>query len=158
MELLSCDVSVSSWTRWEDPGDYPNNIASGPLPPGPWEVECIEGCAVYQLEEGDMAELEEAKKEDYLGDCFGDTIIDIGGDYDIQYLYPDGYEYEKLHGFLVVVPTYEKIDGPSLTDELRKTEEWLRRTGRIKGGDGENQACCAGSGNEGRAGEGQQGT
>lgn len=29
----------TSADRWEDPGDYPNSLASGPLPPGPWYLE-----------------------------------------------------------------------------------------------------------------------
>ena len=37
------------WDRWEDPGDYPNSLASGPLPPGPWRVSEIEGEVVVEL-------------------------------------------------------------------------------------------------------------
>lgn len=40
--------------RWEDPGDYPNAVASGPLPPGPWQVVEIEGEVVLKLKRKEM--------------------------------------------------------------------------------------------------------
>jgi hypothetical protein len=132
MNLIDCDVRVSHWTRWEDPGDYPSNAGGAPLPSGPWEPECAEGCAVYKLEDGDMAELEEAKREGYLRDYFDEVVLDIGGEYDTEYLYPDSYEYEEVQGFLVVVPDFDRIDGPCMAEELKKTKEWLVRTGQIK--------------------------
>ncbi|MCK9568511.1 hypothetical protein M0R72_06190 [Candidatus Pacearchaeota archaeon] len=36
------DVSVD-WNLWEDAGDYPNNLAARPLPPGPWYVDRVNG-------------------------------------------------------------------------------------------------------------------
>ena len=43
--------------RWEDPGDYPNALAAGPLPPGPWQVVEIEGEVVLKLKRREMQQI-----------------------------------------------------------------------------------------------------
>ena len=41
--LSTRDPISIDWDRWEDPGAYPNNLGLGPLPPGPWEAERVNG-------------------------------------------------------------------------------------------------------------------
>ena len=35
---LASIVDEASWEKWEDPGEYPNGVASAPLP-DKWELE-----------------------------------------------------------------------------------------------------------------------
>lgn len=33
-DMIETRLDKGEWERWEDPGDYPNGLAAGPLPPG----------------------------------------------------------------------------------------------------------------------------
>jgi hypothetical protein len=48
MKVIS-NTLKAVWDRFEDPGDYPNALAAGPLPPGPWRVSELEGQVVVDL-------------------------------------------------------------------------------------------------------------
>ena len=67
MKTLEAKLSVLEET-WDDPGDYPNALAQGPLPSYRY-VEAIEGSLVVELETPDdsasFVELESGK----LSDC-----------------------------------------------------------------------------------------
>ena len=49
--------------RWDDPGDYPNGLAGGPLPSKNF-VSGIEGSITVQLDEEEMGEAVELYMED----------------------------------------------------------------------------------------------
>ena len=53
--------------RWDDPGDYPNGLAGGPLPSKDFVYE-IEGSITVQLDEEEMREAVEFYVEDRTDD------------------------------------------------------------------------------------------
>lgn len=61
MKILKNKFSVE-WDEWSDPGDYPNNAASGPLPSYGY-VEAINGQFVISLELGDIEEDDENNEQ-----------------------------------------------------------------------------------------------
>jgi len=67
-ELLSDTLDVQIDT-WDDPGDYPNAVASGPLPSYDY-VECVEGEMTFRLTPEEVAEYLEMK-----GDGEDDTPV-----------------------------------------------------------------------------------
>ena len=48
--------------RWDDPGDYPNSLASGPLPSHDY-VESIEGEIVFQLTDEEIQDYEDSEED-----------------------------------------------------------------------------------------------
>jgi hypothetical protein len=60
------------WERWDDPGDYPNGLAGGPLRSRTFVAE-IKGRLVVQFEPKDLAQIEAETltrevAQDYLAD------------------------------------------------------------------------------------------
>ncbi len=56
MKVISNTLEVS-WERWDDPGDYPNGIASGPLPS--YDYPIVEGELVFEADDpADFAEID----------------------------------------------------------------------------------------------------
>lgn len=53
------------WETWDDPGDYPNSLASSPLPSYKYPV--LEGQIVFQAEN---------QEEIHNFDCISDWILD----------------------------------------------------------------------------------
>ena len=53
--------------RWDDPGDYPNGLAGGPLPSRDYVAE-IKGSITVQLDEEEMWEAVEFYLKDRKGD------------------------------------------------------------------------------------------
>jgi hypothetical protein len=45
---MSVNLTIN-YDRWEDPGDYPSGAGSGPLPPGPWQVDHVDGTVRVRL-------------------------------------------------------------------------------------------------------------
>ena len=125
MKLLDNSLSVTSWDRWEDPGDYPNGIATCTLPAGPWKPDDTEGCGIYRLEKGDWEELQEAHKEGCLDDYFDDLQLDIGGD-SIDHLKIKEYRCKHIGEFLVVTPEFKDCASPCPVEEAKKNMEWLK--------------------------------
>ena len=56
--------------RWEDPGDYPNALASGPLPSYDY-ISDVLGEVVIEFEDGDD---EDDRHEDSLRDFLNDEV------------------------------------------------------------------------------------
>src|SRR5215469_3156734 len=49
--------------RWDDPGDYPNSLAAGPLPS--YDQVCdIEGSITVELETSDLESMDEEQRKD----------------------------------------------------------------------------------------------
>jgi hypothetical protein len=67
MKLRSSTLRLHIET-WDDPGDYPNGLASGPLPSKQF-VESVSGHVTVQLEQSDIDNME------------GDTSIEAAQDY-----------------------------------------------------------------------------
>ena len=70
MKLLSSTLKMHIST-WDDPGDYPNSLAAGPLPSQDF-VEEVTGDVLIQIEPEDISNLEGdtsiAAVRDYLAD------------------------------------------------------------------------------------------
>jgi len=49
MKILE-NTLKAKWERWDDPGDYPNNVASGPLPSHDF-IESIDGHVLLKIED-----------------------------------------------------------------------------------------------------------
>lgn len=130
MRLISEDLEVTSWSREEDPGDYPNNVASCPNPPGPWEPEGTSGCGIFLMDEGEWEELQEAEKEGHRDDFFSELCLNLDR-FRPRYLEVERYHYERVLDFLIVVPEFKKCDSPSLEEERGPARKWLARKWRV---------------------------
>lgn len=51
-----------SFDRWDDPGDYPNSLASGPLASYNY-VDSIDGELVYELTDEEIQDYEESEED-----------------------------------------------------------------------------------------------
>ena len=71
MKLLNSTLKLHIET-WDDPGDYPNGLASGPLPSKQF-VESVEGRVTVQLEPSDIDSMEGDISLDSLGDYLTDN-------------------------------------------------------------------------------------
>lgn len=65
MKIVKDTLSLLVET-WDDPGDYPNAVASGPLPSYDY-IEGVEGEVVVELDDDELAAYHECP-EDFLND------------------------------------------------------------------------------------------
>jgi hypothetical protein len=142
MKKLHDEVKITHWDRWEDPGDYPNNIASKPLPPGPWYPEATEGHALYEMTEEDWDRLEELDEPKEIADFFEMNPISAE-DYLEGSLAVTEAEYERVplvegrtdlgEDYAVVIPIRfgKYICGPDLPREVLKVKMLLQSTERL---------------------------
>lgn len=123
MDKIYDEVAVSSWNRWEDPGDYPNALAASPLPPGPWYPEATKGHALFRLTREEWKEVYDADA-DILAEIF--ELNNVTGD-DCNYCV-NKVAYERLGDYAVVVPLEfgDDLDcGPHLPDEVNDAKRYL---------------------------------
>lgn len=141
-------VYVSSWDRWEDPGDYPSGAGSGPLPDGEPYPEDIEGSVVYFLTAADKAILEQeyaewekvrGTKGHYLeeaGELLGAFTDNITVDYNKARLVDVAlfFVQEGENYYAIIVPTHWEVDGQDwgrsescAPNELKKAMEYIQK-------------------------------
>jgi len=73
--------------RWDDPGDYPNGLAGGPLPSEDF-VSGIDGSITVQLDEAEMREAVEFYMEDRTNDI----------DYEVPGIRVQSWAIERIMG------------------------------------------------------------
>lgn len=130
MKKLHDEVIITHWDRWEDPGDYPNNIASKPLPPGPWYPEATEGHALYEMTEEDWDRLEELDEPKEIADFFEMKPISTGDDQEesltiteAEYCWVDCFSLVPVPYAVVIPVRFGKyICGPDLSREILKAK------------------------------------
>jgi hypothetical protein len=132
MKKIYDEVIITHWDRWEDPGDYPNSIASKPLPPGPWYPEATEGHALYEMTEEDWDRLDELDEPKEIADFFEMNPISTEGEEEESLTITEA-EYSHVdHGvfslastpYAVVIPIRfgKYICGPDLPREILKAK------------------------------------
>lgn len=77
MKILSENLEVEVET-WDDPGDYPSNAGSGPLPSYQYPAEVV-GEVKIQLSEQEVAELREAQEAGEVQDWASNLDISLPG-------------------------------------------------------------------------------
>jgi hypothetical protein len=130
---------VTTWDRFTDPGDYPSNAGSSPLPPGPWTPEEVEGYAIFVFdpdEEKELLELLSTSKDISSEDFVHDLILcEIDFNYDVRCTKVD-IRILRIGGnnYFLVIPIEAKIEDSEVSiangkedDIIAKATEILRR-------------------------------
>lgn len=89
--------------RWDDPGDYPSNMGSGPLPSYNY-VEAVEGEVVIELEPADLDEMDPERLMD-RDTLVREWIAENSGE----------VEYDLPHGISISKWTIAKVEGMKAT-------------------------------------------
>jgi hypothetical protein len=107
MKIISNTVDFDVY-EWEDPGDYPNAVASGPLPS--YAVCECSGEVTMQLESD--AEMEGvATIEDWFDDW-----IEASREIEVPYGWRIKWKFEMEGNTLTVTPESSEFDETSLND------------------------------------------
>lgn len=133
------NCKVTSFTRFEDPGDYPSNAGSSPLPPGPWVPDEVDGYVIFVFdpnEEKELFELIATSKDISSEDFVHDLILgefDFG--YDVRYTKVD-IRILKVGGnnYFLAIPLEAKAEDSEVSiangkedDIITEATETLRR-------------------------------
>lgn len=91
MDIMFENCAVVSWDQWTDPGDYPSNAGSSPLPPGPKYPEEVEGYAVVALDLDEQRLYDESVE--FAKKSGGDFWTELNADDLIHDLRSDAFDF-----------------------------------------------------------------